>query len=121
MDASPLVAALAGAAAGGLAVAALCGAGTGAGLPPRGAPTSGAPVDTAGIFEQGCTAVITGAGSGIGLATAKRCASLGMNVVLADNNKPDLTKAAVAVAEVAQESAGKSGTIVAVPTDGTPI
>ena len=71
---SPLVIGLAGAAAGGLLATALCApGGPAAALPPRGANVPGKPVDTEGVFAKGNTAVITGAGSGIGLATAKRC------------------------------------------------
>jgi NAD(P)-dependent dehydrogenase (short-subunit alcohol dehydrogenase family) len=42
---------------------------------------------------QGATAVITGGASGIGLAYARRCASLGMNLVLADIESQSLQKA----------------------------
>ncbi len=38
-------------------------------------------------------AVITGAGSGIGLALAERCAKEGMKVVLADKDKKFLSRA----------------------------
>lgn len=48
-------------------------------------------------IERGKTAVITGAADGIGLAAAKRLASLGMHVVLADNNASRLAEAAAAV------------------------
>jgi len=40
----------------------------------------------------GKVAVVTGASSGIGRALAKKCASLGMFVVLADINEVDLAK-----------------------------
>ncbi|KAM0345021.1 hypothetical protein ACHAPU_006905 [Fusarium lateritium] len=38
------------------------------------------------VFRQGSTALITGAGSGIGLAIAKTCRSKGMRLLLVDNN-----------------------------------
>lgn len=58
--------------------------------PPRGSPTAGAPVDSAGVLEAGKVAVITGASSGIGRCTALRCAKLGMRVLLADIMEDDL-------------------------------
>ncbi len=36
------------------------------------------------VFQSGCTAVITGGASGIGLSPAKKCASYGMKVLVAD-------------------------------------
>jgi NAD(P)-dependent dehydrogenase (short-subunit alcohol dehydrogenase family) len=44
-------------------------------------------------IEPGCTAVITGGASGIGLAAAKRFAGLGLNVVIADANAEALEAA----------------------------
>ncbi|MCX7301912.1 MAG: SDR family NAD(P)-dependent oxidoreductase [Rhodobacterales bacterium] len=46
------------------------------------------------VLTKGNTAVITGGASGIGLATAKRLAALGMNVVLADLGADRLAAAA---------------------------
>ncbi|PVH75524.1 NAD(P)-binding protein [Cadophora sp. DSE1049] len=45
------------------------------------------------VFAAGNTAVITGGASGIGLALATKCASYGMNVVIADNNSDNLKSA----------------------------
>ena len=101
-----------GAAAGGL-VASLCLGGQSSG-PPRGAPVPGLPVDSAGVFAKGNTAVITGAGSGIGRATAIRCASLGMNVVLADNHKGDLVRTK---SDCQQAHPTGGDAIISVPTD----
>lgn len=42
------------------------------------------------VFRQGSTGLITGAGSGIGLAIAKMCRSKGMRLLLADNNEQAL-------------------------------
>jgi NAD(P)-dependent dehydrogenase (short-subunit alcohol dehydrogenase family) len=42
------------------------------------------------VFSSGSTALITGAGSGIGLAIAKTCRSKGMRVVLVDNDEEAL-------------------------------
>ncbi len=44
-------------------------------------------------FEAGRAAVITGAASGIGLAAARRCAGLGMKLMLADANHDGLEAA----------------------------
>ncbi|KAI2830304.1 hypothetical protein CBS133816_3607 [Aspergillus niger] len=46
------------------------------------------------VFRPGATALITGAASGIGLATAQFCRTHGMNLVLVDNNKEALETAA---------------------------
>lgn len=56
-------------------------------------------------FAPGRVAVITGAASGIGLATAKRCAGFGMKVVLADLGGAALDKAADEVGKVAKGGA----------------
>jgi NAD(P)-dependent dehydrogenase (short-subunit alcohol dehydrogenase family) len=42
------------------------------------------------VFSSGSTALITGAGSGIGLAIAKTCRSKGMRIVLVDNDEEAL-------------------------------
>eukprot|EP00613_Pedinella_sp_CCMP2098_P045777 CAMPEP_0171777258 /NCGR_PEP_ID=MMETSP0991-20121206/57680_1 /TAXON_ID=483369 /ORGANISM="non described non described, Strain CCMP2098" /LENGTH=345 /DNA_ID=CAMNT_0012383949 /DNA_START=12 /DNA_END=1049 /DNA_ORIENTATION=+ len=65
------------------------------------------------IFKAGNVAVITGASSGIGRATARRCASLGMKVVMAD---VDVAELAQAKAEV-QSLASNAEDVLAVPTD----
>lgn len=62
----------------------------------------------------GGTAVITGAGSGIGEGLARVAARLGMNVVLAD-------VAADRIEHVAGEIVAAGGTALAVPTDVTEI
>ncbi|HWA44950.1 MAG TPA: SDR family NAD(P)-dependent oxidoreductase [Hypericibacter adhaerens] len=64
-------------------------------------------------LRPGATAVITGAASGIGLAMAKRAASFGMKVCLADLGGERLDRAA---AEVAAAANGKVA-VRAVPTD----
>ena len=58
----------------------------------------------------GKTAVVTGAGSGMGRAFAERFADAGMNIVLADVEVPRLDEAAASVSERGVEA-------IAVPTD----
>jgi NAD(P)-dependent dehydrogenase (short-subunit alcohol dehydrogenase family) len=64
-------------------------------------------------LAKGRTAVITGGASGIGLATAKRLAGAGMNIVIADRAGAAIDAAALAVAE----SAGSRGKVLAVACD----
>ncbi|HEV7307961.1 SDR family NAD(P)-dependent oxidoreductase [Ensifer sp.] len=65
-------------------------------------------------FAPDALAVVTGAASGIGLAAARRFASLGMRVVLADLAGDKLDKA---VAEVAALSAAGTASVAAIATD----
>ena len=55
----------------------------------------------ANVLEAGRTAVITGGASGIGLAAAKKYASVGMSVCIADVNEDDLTAAAAELGDAA--------------------
>src|SRR5688572_32923908 len=64
-------------------------------------------------LARGRTAVITGAASGIGLAAARRLASAGMNIVLADRAGAALDAAATAVAD----AAGGADKVLAVACD----
>lgn len=57
-------------------------------------------------LSSGRTAVVTGAASGIGLATCKRLAAAGMNVCLVDITEVALDAAAQAVRTVAIDDAG---------------
>ena len=63
-------------------------------------------------LASGNTAVITGGASGIGLAAAKRLATMGMKVVLADIGGARLDDASRAVAAIAGD-----GAVLAVATD----
>ncbi|TNC66850.1 SDR family NAD(P)-dependent oxidoreductase [Rubellimicrobium roseum] len=54
-----------------------------------------------GVFEEGRSAVITGAAGGIGLAIARACLSRGMRVTIADRDGERLERAAVALSEAA--------------------
>jgi NAD(P)-dependent dehydrogenase (short-subunit alcohol dehydrogenase family) len=64
-------------------------------------------------LSPGRTAVITGAASGIGFATAERLAALGMKVCLADLDAAGLEKAGASVAKAARAKSD----VIAVPTD----
>ena len=65
-------------------------------------------------FTPGRAAVITGAGSGIGLAAARRFAAMGMKVVMADLAGDRLDRAA---AEVISEAPDGASDVRVVPTD----
>ena len=65
-------------------------------------------------MSPGRVAVVTGAANGIGLASIKRYASLGMKVCLADVDEAALAAAATDVAEIAK---GGADDVMTVPTD----
>jgi|SRR5208282_1310510 len=70
--------------------------------------------DSSNIFERGRGAIITGGASGIGLATAKRLATLGMRVCIADSDEPALGRAAKDLSKVAP---GGDSDVLAIKTD----
>ena len=65
-------------------------------------------------IAPGRVAVITGGAGGIGLAAAKRLASLGLRIVIADVDQAGLDAAA---AEIAAAAPGKDEAVVAVRCD----
>ena len=74
------------------------------------------------VFQAGRVAVITGAASGIGLATALYCASLGMRLCLADTNAEGLESARAAISALpnvaaALASRANLADVIVVPTD----
>lgn len=68
-------------------------------------------------LETGCVAVITGAASGIGLATARKLSERGMKVVLADLAGEDLSRARDEIAEGLGARDGHPGEMLCHPTD----
>ncbi len=66
---------------------------------------------------QGKTAVVTGAGSGMGRAFAERFARAGMNVVLADVEAPKLDEAVAAIVATGAEAIG----VITDVTDGAAV
>jgi NAD(P)-dependent dehydrogenase (short-subunit alcohol dehydrogenase family) len=71
-------------------------------------------MSTHSALTEGRVAVVTGAASGIGLAAARRFASMGLKVCLADLSQQALERA---VAEVAAASPKGPDAVIAVPTD----
>ncbi len=84
----------------------------------RNAQRDGLPVGQGAVrhpaVAAGRVAVITGAAGGIGLATARRFAGIGMKVCLADLDGPALDQAAIEISRIARN--GRAD-VVAVPTD----
>jgi len=80
----------------------------------RASEYEGTPVgpEAHGAIHLGRCALITGAASGIGFAIAKELASLGLRIVLADNNESDLKHAAEEIISIAGQP-----NVLAVKTD----
>lgn len=77
---------------------------------------AGFPTSSHPVFQPGRVAVITGAASGIGLATAEFCAAIGMHLCLADVNDEVLFKLGTRLSEENYEQ-GRQGRVIAVHTD----
>ena len=70
--------------------------------------------DSSNVFERGRGAIITGGASGIGLATAKRVAAIGMRVCVADLDDDGLGKAEQ---ELTRLASGGASDVLAIKTD----
>ena len=63
------------------------------------------------VLKEGCTAVITGASSGIGRAMAMECSTRGMNVWMVDIDKDELTLAAELVTKAKTKGDAQVGNV----------
>lgn len=71
----------------------------------------------ASVFKAGHTALITGGASGIGLALAKRCTSLGMKVLVADRDEELLRAVPQNINSIASSSSSSSSLISTIKMD----